>query len=69
MKYQKLSALILKLEKAREDYVAKYGIDPTIWEWDEDDGLQLSAGVKRDGGASTSLRPYKSYKNIKPVTW
>lgn len=68
MRYQKLSELIRKLENARHSYIAKHGIEPTIWEWDEYEGLQLCAGITRGDGATYSKRPYKSYRRIKPVT-
>jgi hypothetical protein len=68
MKSVKLSALIKQLEKARDDYIARHDIEPTIWEWDEYEGLQLSAGVKRKDCATYAIKPYKNYKRIRPVT-
>lgn len=67
-KYQMLSKVIEQLQKARDEYIAKHGIEPTIWDWDEYEGLRLCAGVKKSGdGLTTSLRPYKNIKSIKPV--
>ena len=38
MKKMKLTTLINKLEKARDDFKAKHGIEPVIWCIDSDEG-------------------------------
>ena len=67
MTYQKLSALIVKLEKARDEYIARYDIEPTIWDWDEYEGLQLCAGTRKMAPGKKAPRPpCMNFKRIKP---
>lgn len=59
----KLKALIAKLEKARASYVRKHGCEPSVWSWDEDDGLFLCANVQKfESGVTQAEKPYLTAK-------
>ena len=72
MKQPYLKDLITKLSKARNDYIAKHGAEPVIWEWNNDlDGLELCEKVEiyKTGafaGARTARRPYMKRRITKP---
>ena len=53
----KLKTVINKLEKMRQDYIAKYGVEPLIWNISEDNGkaeVELCSEVTRDGMSTKS---------------
>lgn len=61
----KLETLIKNLQKARESYIKKHGIEPVISSFDEDEGLTLCSKIVGTRGVYTHKKPYQNFKNIK----
>lgn len=61
----KLNKFIQQLQKAKEAYIAKHGIEPTISSFDEFDGLTLCSKIVKNGSLQTHKKPYMSFKKIK----
>lgn len=61
----KLKELIAQFEKARAAYIEKHGIEPSIYCFDEDEGLQLCSEIVRRGIVRTYKKPYYDFPEIK----
>lgn len=73
MSFPKLKTVIDNLEKARQDYIKKFGVEPTIWSIEAEDDrskITLTDKVSRTRlGTKSHPQKMKTYAVKMPTVW